>query len=43
MQEHCQKPALAQHSEHRPHTFEIWRSIHIPAVAVSKKPHPWLT
>jgi len=25
--------------EHLPHTSEFWRSIHIPAVAVSKEPH----
>jgi len=25
--------------EHLPHSSEVWRSIHIPAVAISKEPH----
>jgi len=30
---------LAQHSDYLNHSSDVWPSIHIPAVAVSKKPH----
>ena len=33
---------LASCSEHLLHNSEIWRSIHIPTVAVSKTPHAYL-
>jgi len=49
MQERCQKPAgsvsllfLSQYSEHLPHTSEVCRSIHIPAVTISNKPNIFL-
>jgi len=30
---------LVQYCEHLPHSSEVWRSIHIADIAVSKEPH----